>query len=63
MNTDSVIVAFDPPIGKDTCVLVVGHREPNGTTKIINAFDGEKAKSIWAMLTKKENNNESGNRD
>lgn len=48
---DSVVVSVSFTEGAPG-VMVVGHLEkPNGNMGIINAFEGEEAKKLWAMLT------------
>lgn len=37
----------------DTGVLIVGRRRMNGTTEIINAFQGEEALELYNKLTTK----------
>lgn len=48
--TTSVIVGYDCTNGKDNAVLVVGKREWNGSTTIINAFQGEEATELFEKL-------------
>lgn len=50
---DSLIVSWDFSRGDDTDILLVGHKNLNESVKIINAFQGEKAREIVKMLTEK----------
>lgn len=48
-STDSVIMSWDFSRGKDVGVLIVG-RQKKGKVEIINAYQGEEAKSIYQKL-------------
>lgn len=50
-QNDSVIVSWDFTNGKDKSVLIVGHQSPKKPIEIINAFQGEEAERIHALLT------------
>lgn len=52
--TDSLIVSWDFSKGKDTDILLVGHKNLNESVEIVNVFQGEKAREIVKMLTEKE---------
>ena len=49
--TDSIIVGYDYNEGTDNAVLIVGKKLPNKVVDIINAFQGDEAKELWARLT------------
>lgn len=46
---ESLIVGVDFSRGKDVGVLIVGRRKIDGTTEIVNAFQGDEA---WALYNK-----------
>lgn len=48
-SNDSVIVSWDFSHGKDAGVLIVG-RQVDGQVEIINAYQGEEAKSLYQKL-------------
>lgn len=50
-KTDSVIVGYDYNEPTDNAVLIVGKKPPDNSVDIINAFQGEEAKELWAKLT------------
>ena len=54
--SEVLLVGFDDSHGEDVCVLTVGRRNPKMATgiEIINAFQGEKAKYLYSILTTKE---------
>lgn len=47
---DGVVVSVDIR-GKDNAVLVVGKPGMNGEMQIINAYEGQEARDLWAKLT------------
>lgn len=49
-TTGSYIISWDFSHGKDVGVLIVGKLE-NGTTSIVNAFQGQEAIDIYNKLT------------
>lgn len=49
--TGALLVGYDFSHGDDIGIVTVGVREPNGTVKIINAFQGEEAKELLKKLT------------
>ena len=54
----ALVIGYDFTNGKDKSVLCVGVRELNGTTTVVNAFQGEEAEALFKKLTepkKKEN--------
>lgn len=51
-TSDCIIVGWDSEHGEDKAVLVVGRRT-EGTLTIINAFQGEEAKELYAKLITK----------
>lgn len=51
--TDSVIVSCTYNKEKDTCVLLVGHKEPRKDVDIVGAFEGKEALDIWNKLMSK----------
>lgn len=54
-TSDTLLVGLDFTHGKDVGVLIVGRRLSNGTTDIVNAFQGEEALDIYKRLvTRKE---------
>lgn len=44
---DSLLVSISGDI------LLVGHKDPKKPVEIVNAFQGEEAHYIWALLTTK----------
>lgn len=60
LPNDTLLVGFDFTHGvdnKDNDVLIVGHKEGE-YLQIINAFQGEEAKSIFKLLTTVKNTEE-----
>ena len=52
----SIIVSFSKSSEKDSCVLIVGEKQPKKDVEIINAFAGPEAEELWnKLITKKEN--------
>lgn len=52
--SDTLLVSIsmsDP----DNGVLIVGRKRKDKTVDVVNAFQGEKAREIYNMLTRKEN--------
>ena len=47
----SVLVSWDFSHGKDSELVLVGKKNPNGPVVVINAFKGEKAREVYSMLT------------
>lgn len=47
---DGVVVSVDIR-GDDQAVLIVGKPGENGAMKIVNAFEGQEARDLWAKLT------------
>ena len=50
-TTDAIVVSYDYREDKDNAVLIVGRKRLNESMEIINAFDGEEAKELYAKLT------------
>jgi hypothetical protein len=54
---DALIVSWDFTHGKDSDILLVGRRipmEPIGhRVEVINAFQGDEARAVFEMLTRK----------
>lgn len=48
---DTVLIGYSVTSEKDSCVLTVGRKRPNGSVEIINAFQGDEAKEIYKKLT------------
>ena len=50
---DAVVVSVDfrHGDGVDQDILVVGKRMMNGEMQVVNAFEGDEAKEMWARLT------------
>ena len=58
-TADTLLVGMDFSRGKDVGVLIIGRRKDNGTTDIVNAFQGEDAWDLYMKLvTKKETKHE-----
>jgi hypothetical protein len=49
--TDSIVVGYDYTEATDNAVLIVGKKLPDNSVDIINAFQGDEAKKLWAKLT------------
>lgn len=47
---EGVVVSVDIR-GKDQAVLIVGKPGTNGDMQIVNAFEGQEARDLWAKLT------------
>ena len=52
-TTSSIIVSYDASENGDEPILLVGKKNPNKPTKVINAFQGEEAKTLWKKLTER----------
>lgn len=50
---DAVIVSVSISPATKTGVLIVGRKRPNGSTEIVNAFQGEEAVELYTKLTTK----------
>lgn len=51
----SIIVSFSKNLENNSCVLIVGDKQPKKDVEIINAFDGPEAEELWnKLVTKKE---------
>ena len=50
---DAVVVSIDfrHGDGVDQDIMVVGKRRENGDMQVVNAFEGNEAKELWAKLT------------
>lgn len=57
-TTDTILVSYDDSNGVDTCVLIVGRKNPGETVTIINAFQGEEAAELYRKLTERKNTSE-----
>lgn len=56
--SDCILVSVDFSHGADVGVLIVGRRLPNGSTAIVNAFQGDEAVELYKKLvTVKEKEN------
>lgn len=51
--SDTLLVGMNFESGEDTGVLIIGRRRKNGTTDIVNAFQGEEAKELYLKLVTK----------
>jgi hypothetical protein len=56
-SNDALIVSWDFTRGEDVGVLIVGRQVPvkpiGHRIEIVNAFQGDDARSVYEMLTKK----------
>lgn len=52
----SLIIGVDFSHGEDAGVLIVGRKNPNQTTTVINAFQGREAYDLYLKLTTKKEN-------
>lgn len=51
----SIIVSFSKSTENDSCILLVGEKNPKKDVEIINAFAGPEAEELWnKLITKKE---------
>ena len=55
-TTSSIIVSYDASENGDEPILLVGKKNPNKPTKVINAFQGKEAKDLWKKLTERSKN-------
>lgn len=49
--TTSVIISVDMQNNRDETIMIVGHKDPNKSVTILNAFQGQEALDIWKKLT------------
>ena len=52
-KSDTLLVSADFFNGKDNGILIVGRKLPNETVKIVNAFQGDEARSLYEKLITK----------
>ena len=50
---DTLLISIDFSNGEDNDVLVIGRKMSNDSVKIVNAFQGEKARKLYETLIKK----------
>lgn len=49
--TDTLLISIDLSASENNAVLIVGRKRPNQSVKIVNAFDGEEAVTLYKKLT------------
>lgn len=56
--TDSLIIGMDFANNGDQAVMVVGRKTPGEVCEIVNAFSGDDALTLYALLTEKKDKQE-----
>lgn len=54
---ESFIVSFNFNDNGDINLALVGQRDAKGEMQIVNAYDGNDAKALYELVSKKENSN------
>lgn len=55
-ETKSIIVSFSKSTENNSCILLVGEKNPKKDVEVINYFAGPEAEELWnKLITKKEN--------
>lgn len=50
IKTDTILVSVDFTHGGENDVMLVGRKSPGETVKIINAFQGQKARNLYNQI-------------
>lgn len=54
---EAFIVSFNFNVNGDINLALVGQRDAKGEMQIVNAYDGNDAKALYELVSKKENSN------
>ena len=53
IKTDTILVSVDFTHGGENDVMLVGRKSPGETVKIINSFQGQKARNLYNQIIEK----------
>lgn len=54
-KADTLLISVDFSNGSDNGICIVGRKEPNKPVEIINAFQGDEARSVYEKLITRTN--------